>query len=302
MITILEKIFIKEEYDENKKRNIYGAMCGILGIFLNVLLFAVKFIAGAISGSISITADAFNNLSDAGSSLISLIGFRLAGKKPDPEHPFGHGRMEYISGLIISFVIIIMAYELIKSSIKKIIRPETTEFSIIIVAILVASILVKLYISYYNYKIGKRISSASMRATAYDSISDMISTTVVLIGLFITHFTKLNIDGYCGVIVSLFIFYVGFSSIKATISPLLGQAPSKEYVDRINSIVMCDERILGVHDIIVHDYGPGRKIISLHAEVPSTCSITEIHDLIDDIEHRLADDLNCEATIHMDPV
>ena len=302
MITILEKILIKNEYDDNKRRNIYGAMCGFLGIFLNVVLFAVKFAAGTVSRSISITADAFNNLSDAGSSIISLIGFRLAGKKPDPEHPFGHGRMEYVSGLIISFVILIMAYELIRSSIAKIIHPEETEFSITIIVILVISILVKLYISFYNYRIGKKINSTAMRATAFDSISDMVSTFVVLLGLVISHYANVNIDGYCGVIVSLFIFYVGFSSIKDTISPLLGQAPSKEYVDDIYSIVMCDERILGIHDIIVHDYGPGRKIVSLHAEVPSTCSITEIHDLIDGIEHRLADELNCDATIHMDPV
>ena len=172
----------------------------------------------------------------------------------------------------------------------------------ILVIILVLSIFVKLYIALYNYKIGIKINSSAMKATSIDSISDMISTAVVLACLLFSHFSGINIDGYCGVAVSLFIFYAGFSSIRETISPLLGQAPSEEYVDKIYSIVMCDERITGVHDIIVHDYGPGRKIVSLHAEVPCTCNIVEIHDLIDSIEHRLADELNCDATIHMDPV
>lgn len=303
MVTLLAKLFIKEELPAEKKRSAYGMLCGLVGIALNVLLFIGKFFAGAISNSIAITADAFNNLSDAGSSAVTLAGFKLAEQKPDPHHPFGHGRIEYISGLIVSAIILIMAFELVSDSIQKIIHPADTEFSVIIVVILLASILVKCYMAFYNSSIGKRIGSAAIRATATDSLSDCIATTVVLISTLVGYYTGLHIDGVCGVLVGLFIFYAGFSAARDTLAPLLGQPPEKEFVERIQEIVTTyDENVIGIHDLIVHDYGPGRRMISLHAEVPADGNIMELHDIIDNIEMKLTKELGCAATIHMDPV
>lgn len=302
MITFLSKFFIREKRDKNKIRQEYGMLCGITGIILNIFLFAGKFMAGTVSNSISITADAINNLSDAGSSFVTLIGFKLAGAKPDPEHPFGHGRIEYVSGLVVAAAILLMAYELVRDSVSKIIRPEETEFSTLIVVILVISILVKLYMYYYNNSIGKKIDSAAMRATAMDSLSDTCATVVVLAATLAGHFTGLHIDGYCGVLVGLFIFYAGISAAKETLNPLLGQPPEEEFVEQINRLVMAHDEVCGVHDLIVHDYGPGRQMISLHAEVPAEGNILEIHDIIDNIENELRAKLGCDATIHMDPV
>lgn len=206
MITFLSKFFIREKQDKNKIRQEYGMLCGITGIILNIFLFAGKFMAGTISNSIAITADAINNLSDAGSSFVTLIGFKLAGAKPDPEHPFGHGRIEYVSGLVVAAAILLMAYELVRDSVSKIIHPEETEFSTLIVVILVVSILVKIYMYYYNNSIGKKIDSAAMRATAMDSLSDTCATAVVLAATLVGHFTGLYIDGYCGALVGIFIF------------------------------------------------------------------------------------------------
>lgn len=304
MITFLSHIFIKE-YDDItnlKVRQAYGTLCGAVGILLNIILFAGKFIAGTLSHSIAITADAFNNLSDAGSSIITLIGFRMAGQKPDSDHPFGHGRIEYISGLLVSIIIILMAYELFETSIQKIFMPEPLTFSPLIIAILMVSILIKCYMSFYNRKIGHRINSSAMLATAKDSLSDTISTLVVLIATLVSHFTNIQIDAYCGVLVALFIFYAGYSAAKDTISPLLGQAPDPEFVQQINDIVMSYEGVIGLHDLIVHNYGPGRILISLHAEVPADGDILTMHDMIDLIEHHLRSSLHCEAVIHMDPV
>lgn len=304
MVTLLAKIFIKDAGDTSspKVRQAYGVLTGVVGILLNVLLFAGKFIAGTLSKSISITADAFNNLSDAGSSFVTLIGFKLAGAKPDPEHPFGHGRIEYVSGLVVSGAILLMAFELIKDSIDKIIHPQTVDFSALAAGILVVSILVKIYMYLYNSSISKKIDSAAMKATATDSLSDTMATTVVLIASIVGHYTGLKIDGYCGVLVGLFIFYAGFSAAKETLDPLLGQPPEEEFVEQIEEIVMSYELVQGIHDLVVHDYGPGRVMISLHAEVPAEEDILEIHDMIDVIENDLADKLNCEAVIHMDPL
>lgn len=302
MVTLLAKLFIKEKKDKAKIRQQYGILCGIVGILLNVLLFAGKFIAGSISKSIAITADAFNNLSDAGSSLVTLIGFKLAGAKPDPEHPFGHGRIEYVSGLVVAAAILLMAYELIRDSIDKILHPEDTEFSILIVGILVASILVKLYMFWYNRGIGKKYDSAAMRATAMDSLSDTCATAVVLIATLVGHYTRLHIDGWCGALVGILILYAGISAAKETLDPLLGQAPDEDFVMEIDRIVMAHEEICGIHDLIVHDYGPGRKMISLHAEVPADGDILEVHDVIDNVENELRAKLGCDATIHMDPI
>lgn len=304
MITLLSKLFIKDR--ENTKdprvRQSYGILCGAVGILLNLFLFTGKFLAGALSNSIAITADAFNNLSDAGSSIITLIGFKMAGQKPDSDHPFGHGRIEYISGLIVSFIILLMAFELIKSSITKILHPSELIYSPVVLFILLASILVKCYMCCYNRKISKKIDSAAMLATAADSLSDTLATSAVLVATLVSHFTGLKIDGYCGVLVGLFICYAGICAAKDTISPLLGQAPDPAFVKQINDIVMSYDGVMGIHDLIVHNYGPGRVLISLHAEVPADGDILTMHDMIDLIEHNLRDTLHCSAVIHMDPI
>lgn len=303
MVTLLERIFLKgKKMEPSELRQRYGVLCGSLGIFLNIILFAGKFLAGTVSRSIAITADAFNNLSDAGSSAVTLIGFKLAGAKPDPSHPFGHGRMEYISGLIVAASILIMAFELVKNSVEKILHPSEVNFSMLSVVVLTASIAVKAYMAYYNRRIGKKIDSAAMRATSMDSLSDMIATLVVLAATVAGHFTKFNIDGYCGVLVSVFIFYAGISAARETLNPLLGQPPEKEFVNRIEQIVMSHSGIYGIHDLIVHDYGPGRQMITLHAEVPARGNILELHDEIDLVEMELKEKLGCQATIHMDPI
>lgn len=304
MVKLLAKWLIqdKDNFSSPAVRQAYGMLCGGVGIFLNVLLFFIKFFAGFISGSIAITADAVNNLSDAGSSLITLIGFRMAGQKPDPDHPFGHGRIEYLSGLFVSIAILFMAVELVRTSISKILHPEDILFSPLILIILIVSILVKIYMACYNQSISRKLDSAAMHATATDSLSDTLSTSVVLIATLTAHLTDLKIDGYCGVLVGLFIFYAGISAARDTISPLLGQPPSPDLVQKIEKLVMSHDGIIGIHDLIVHDYGPGRLMVSLHAEVPADCNILSMHDLIDNIEHDLRNDLQCDAVIHMDPI
>lgn len=304
MITLLSNIFIKDkdQYQNPNTRSAYGKLCGGFGIFLNICLFVGKLIAGLLSNSIAIIADAVNNLSDAASSAITLIGFKISEQKPDKDHPYGHGRVEYIAGLLISIAIVFMGFELIKSSIEKIIHPQEMACDMITVAILVASILVKIYMFSYNRSIGKKIESVVMSATATDSLSDTIATFVVLLSTLIYQFTGLNIDAYCGVLVGLFILYSGCNAAKETISPLLGQPPKPEFVDQIKDLVMSHEEILGIHDMIVHDYGPGRIMASLHAEVDSKGNIMEIHDLIDRIENEIQEQCNCQAVIHMDPI
>lgn len=304
MISLLAKWLISQPQNvtDSKVRKAYGLICSTVGIVLNLLLFAIKLLAGTLSGSIAITADAFNNLSDAGSSIITMLGFVFAGHESDPDHPFGHGRYEYISGLFVSMLILLMGVELLKSSVEKIITPEAVTSSPIVFIILGVSILTKLYMAFYNHRIGKKLDSAAMKATALDSLSDMMSTAVVLICSIVTLVFGFNIDGYCGVLVSLFIFYTGITAAKDTISPLLGQPPKKEFVDEVTSIVLSHEQVCGIHDLIVHDYGPNRCMLSLHAEVPAHADILEMHDLIDNIERDLTARFNCVATIHMDPI
>lgn len=304
MITLLSSLLItdKENTSSPHVRKAYGILCGAVGIFLNLCLFTGKFFAGFISNSIAITADAMNNLSDAGSSFITLIGFQMAGQKPDIHHPFGHGRIEYISGFLVSIAIIFMGFELVKTSIEKIIHPETIHFDPLVTGILIISICVKMYMAFYNTAVGKKMESAAMKATATDSLSDSLATFVVLLSTLVCRFTSINIDGYCGIAVGLFILYAGYSAAKDTISPLLGQPPQKEFIEQIETLVNSYEGVLGIHDLIVHDYGPGRLMVSLHAEVDSTGSIMEIHDMIDNIEKELAKKCHCEAVIHMDPI
>lgn len=304
MISFLSRIFIKNPDDCQSPavRQAYGILCGAVGIGLNILLFIGKWLAGTLSGSIAITADAFNNLSDAGSSVITLLGFKLSGQKPDPEHPFGHGRMEYISGLFVSVAILIMGFELIKSSVEKILHPKAITSSPLVLIILAVSILAKLYMCFYNRSIGKKLDSPAMLATANDSLSDTISTALVFAATLISQFTGLLLDGWFGVLVGVFIFYTGITTMKDTIDPLLGQPPSKELVEQIEELVMAHPTVCGIHDLIVHDYGPGRLMLSLHAEVSATGNLLEIHDDIDNIEQELQTKLNCSATIHMDPI
>ena len=304
MVTLLSKWLIPghEQVTDPEVRRKYGVLCGAVGIALNLLLFLAKFFAGTISGSIAITADAFNNLSDAGSSLVTIVGFKLAGQKPDPDHPFGHGRMEYLSGLVVSMLILLMGFELLKSSVSKICFPEPIEFSWISVVILVLGIGGKLYMSRYNGKIGAKINSAAMKATAADSLSDCISTTAVLAATLIAHFFSVNIDGWVGLAVAGFILFAGFKSAKETIDPLLGQAPDPELVAQIEETVLQYPPIQSIHDLVVHDYGPGRMMISLHAEVPADGDLLTMHDTIDLVEQTLRDQFRCDAVIHMDPI
>ena len=303
MVTLLGRLFIRQEgQEESEVRKAYGVLCGAVGIFFNVLLFAGKFFAGTLSGSIAITADAFNNLSDAGSSVVTLLGFQLAGQKPDPEHPFGHGRMEYLSGLVVSMLILLMGVELGKSSLEKILHPEEVEFSPLIVGILCVSIAVKLYMFLYNKRIGKKLGSTAMEATAMDSLSDCVATTAVLAATLVGHFTGLRIDGWCGILVACFILWSGIGAARDTLDPLLGTPPTAEFVGRIRDLVMAHKGIIGIHDLIVHDYGPGRVMISLHAEVSASENVLELHDEIDNVETELREKLGCEAVIHMDPI
>lgn len=302
MITCLAKFWIRESDSEEKKRRVYGTLGAVVGIFLNICLFTGKYLAGFLSGSIAIMADAFNNLSDAGSSFISLIGFVFSGKKPDLDHPFGHGRIEYLAGLGVSFLILLMGVELAKNSVQKILHPVSVQISTLSIAVLSASILVKLYMAYYNHAIGKKIRSATMAATATDSLSDAVATTVVLLAMLFLAVTGINIDGYCGILVAVFILAAGIGAAKETVSPLLGQAPDPEFVKEIKELVMQHEEVLGIHDMAVHDYGPGRVMVSLHAEVSGDGNIYELHDLIDRIERELKEKLHCETVIHMDPI
>ncbi len=306
MLKFLAKLFIKtpREYDDPATRRAYGVLCGAIGILLNILLFAGKFIAGSLAKSVAVTADAFNNLADAGSSVITMIGFRLAGQKPDKEHPFGHGRFEYIAGLLVSAAIILMGVELLKTSVEKIIAPQAVEFSVLTAVILVFSVAVKIYMAVYNGSLGKKLASPALAAAAKDSLSDSIATAVVLVSSAVGHFLRINIDGWCGAAVAVFVLRAGIMSVRDTLAPLLGTEPDPEFVKRINDIVLSYPEISAIHDLIIHDYGPGRQIISLHAEMPteSGSDIFKLHDIVDNAERRLRQELGCDATIHLDPV
>lgn len=305
MVGLLAKIFIKnpKDYSNPKVRESYGVLTGIMGIVLNIILFAIKLIAGLICASVSIMADAFNNLSDAGSSIISLIGFKISSKPVDEDHPFGHGRMEYISGLIVAVLILFVGFELLQSSFDKILNPESVKSSTVVLVILAISVALKLYMFFYNYSCAKKINSASLKATANDCISDCVSTTVVLIGFIISPYLPFVIDGYIGLLVAIFIFYTGFKSIKETVNALIGEKPDPQFVLEVEKFVLkYDERILGIHDLIIHNYGISRNIISMHCEVSDKEDINQIHDLIDRVEDGLSKEFSCIAVIHMDPI
>jgi len=304
LFELLLRTFVKDYKNTGDAavRERYGVFSGCTGIALNVLLCVGKFIAGAITGAVSITADAFNNLSDAASSVVTLAGFKLAARKADEDHPYGHGRMEYLAGLAVSVVILLVGLELLKSAVEKILRPEAVTFSWLSVGILTASILVKLWMYLFNRDLGRRIGSAAMGATAADSLSDCVATAAVLAGLLVSHFAQISIDGWVGVLVALFVLRAGWEAVKDTVDPLLGQAPDPALVQGIHDTVLAHPEILGLHDLMVHDYGPSRVIASLHAEVDLRSDMAETHDLIDNIERELGQKYQLMATIHMDPV
>lgn len=304
MTTFLIRLFIKD-YQQIQDPNIrqkYGILGSCVGICCNIFLFLAKLMAGILTSSISILADAFNNLSDAGSSIVTLLGFKIAGLPADANHPFGHGRAEYISGFIVSLVIMLMGFELGKSSFEKILHPQIITFHWLSLFILLLSIAVKLWMALFNRTLGKKINSAAMQATSLDSLSDMIATLAVTIGMLIHHYFHLNIDGYIGLLVALFIIYTGFMTAKDTLNLLMGQNPDPDFVNQIQTKVLQYPEIVGIHDLIVHNYGPGKSIISLHAEVPCQADILKIHDVIDTIERELKLTFHCEAVIHIDPI
>lgn len=304
MLERIASICIPSDQDPRSPevRRKYGVFCGILGIIFNLILFAVKLFAGLVSASVAITADAINNLSDSASSLVTMIGFRLAGKKPDPEHPFGHGRFEYISGMIVSLAILLMGAELFIGSVEKIFTPTLPQATPVIYIILSASIFLKLYMAFYNRRFGKMIDSAAIRAVAVDCLSDCASTLVVLISTLLADLFSLQVDGWCGALVSILIFWAGLQAARETLYPLLGQPPSPQLVMDIEKLVLESPEILRIHDLVVHDYGVGRLMVSLHAEVSCHADMIEIHDVIDNVERKLGDRFGCEAVIHMDPV
>lgn len=304
MTGLLIRLFVKNSEDIRNPdvRKDYGTLSGGVGIVCNILLFVFKVITGIVSSSISVIADAFNNLSDAASSIITIIGFKLADKPADNEHPYGHGRYEYLSGLLIAFLIVMTAVELLKSSVDKIFSSSDVEFSAFSVIILLLSIGVKLWMAVFNKKIGRKLNASAMLATAADSLSDCIATGAVLISLIVGYFFKINIDGYAGVLVALFVFKAGFEAANDTLKPLLGQAPDPEFVKALEDSVLEDNKIKGIHDMHIHDYGPGRVVVSLHAEIPAEMNVMEAHDIIDSTEDKIKKKYKCDISIHMDPV
>ena len=304
MTNFLIKLFIKDKdnVEEPSVRGKYAMLSSITGIVVNILLSIFKLIIGIIANSMSIISDALNNVSDAGSSIVTMIGFKMSQKKVDSDHPWGHGRMEYITGFFVDILIILVGFELLKSSIDKIINPELPSISNVTIILLIVAILAKLWLFIFYRKIAKTINSAAIKGTAYDSISDSISTLAVLISAFVAKFARISIDGYVSLLVSIFILITGIKAIKEIIDLLLGQKPDPEFVKEIEEFASKYEEIQGIHDIMVHDYGPGRKIVSFHAEVPANSDILKAHDIIDQMEQDILEKFHCITTIHMDPI
>lgn len=305
MITsFLVRLFVRdsENTDSPAVRYAYGRLAGFTGLVCNLLLFALKVIVGFLAGSLAIVADAFNNLSDAGSGIVTLVGFKLSNMPADDDHPFGHGRIEYLSTMGVAVLIILAGFELASSAFDKIRNPVQAQFTWITFFILIAAIGIKLWMAFFSHSIGCRIQSKALLAAAVDSRNDVLCTGLVLISSLISHFTSRVIDGYIGLAVALFVMWSGFSIIKETVSPLLGQAPDPDLVENIRKTVLSYPGVVGIHDMIIHDYGPGRTIVSLHAEVPADQSIITSHDLIDNIETELTEAYHLLCCIHMDPV
>lgn len=303
MINFLIKKFIKDykNTQDTKVRNAYGKFAGIVGIICNAVLFSLKITAGTLFGSVSITADAVNNLSDASSSVISLAGFKLSEKPADEDHPYGHGRYEYLSGLIVAVLIMVIGVELFKSSLEKVINPSPVDFSWISVCILTFSILLKLWMAFFNYGLGKKIKSATLTATGADSRNDVITTTAVLAAALISYFSGFELDGWMGIFVSLFILYSGIGIVKDTLDPLLGKAPDKEFVENIKNKILSYPGVLGTHDLLVHDYGPGRQFASVHVEMAAEEDVIESHDVLDNIERDFLNE-GLHMIVHFDPI
>ena len=279
-----------------------GYISGIVGIIINSLLFAVKLFVGMISGSVAIMADSFNNLSDASSCIITIIGFKLSSMPADKEHPFGHGRLEYISALIVAFMVMVVGLQFVKTSFERIFNPSEITFEMIPFILLLISILFKVFLAMFNGSLGKKIESSALKASAFDSIGDVITTSVVALSFLASKFTKIPIDGYIGLIVSLIILYSSFSLIKETLNPLIGEAPDEKLVAGISEGVMAFDHIIGVHDLMIHNYGPGKIMASIHAEVPANLDLITVHEVIDDAEKKLSSKFNIILVIHMDPV
>ncbi len=304
MTKLLLRLFVKNyrNTDDPKVRGAYGRLAGLVGLVCNLLLFAGKLVAGTLAGSVSVTADAVNNLSDASSSLVTLFGFKLAERPADEEHPYGHARMEYLSGLLVAVLILVIGVELAKSSVEKILHPEAVEFSVLTLCVLIVSILVKLWMCLFCKKLGKAIDSTALEATAADSRNDVITTSAVLLGLLAGHFFRWRIDGWVGALVAVFILLSGWSIAKETISPLLGKQADRELVRRISNLVLGHPKILGIHDLMVHDYGPGQCFATVHVEMDMHENPLVCHDILDDIERDALRELHVHLVIHYDPV
>lgn len=301
---LLIKSFVKdnENIQDEDVRNKYGYLAGIVGIFMNFLLFAFKLAIGLFTSSIAVMADAFNNLSDMASSVITIIGFKLSCLPPDEEHPFGHGRLEYLSALIVAFMVMLVGVQFIKSSVERILNPLTIKFEMIPFIILLVSILIKIWLSRFNKFIGKKIDSSALKAASLDAMGDVVTSSCVVLSFLAAKFTTIPVDGYVGIVVSLLILYAGFTLVKDTINPLLGEAPDEELVNSIVDGLMSYDMVIGVHDLIIHNYGVGKSIASVHAEIPSDKDILDIHEVIDTAERELSEKLKIYLVIHMDPV
>ena len=302
MTKIITSLFLKNKDPESSSgREMYGRVAGIIGIICNALLGILKLVAGTISHSVAITADATNNISDAGSSVVTLVGFRMSEKPADRDHPYGHARIEYITGLVISFIILLIGFETLTSSIDKIFHPEDNVFNIATIVILLSSIVVKLWLGHFNHVLGKEIKSKTLEATAQDSRNDCISTVAVLISTLVSHFFDLNIDGFIGVGVAIFIIISGINLVRETVGPLLGQPPSKEVYEKIENEILGYENVLGVHDLMVHSYGPGSYFASAHIEMDAKINVLVCHDIMDQIERDFTNKHNIHLVVHLDP-
>ena len=304
MTNLLIKLFVKDfEHTERKEvRTSHGKLAGTVGIVCNVILFVAKLLVGILSGSVSITADAVNNLADASSSIFSLVGFKLAAKPADADHPYGHARYEYLSGLAVALLIMVIGVELLKGSIDKIFNPSAVAFSWITIVVLVLSVLMKLWMSLFNGKVGKRINSSALMATAADCRNDVVTTIAVIVAMIASHYLEFEFDGYIGVLVALFILYTGFGLVRETLDPILGKAPDPQFVKEIETKIMATEGVLGTHDLMVHDYGPQNQFASVHVEVAAEGDVIEMHDLIDNIERSFLEEYGLHMVIHMDPI
>ena len=304
MTSLLIRLFIKNAaaIENTAVRAAYGKLAGFVGIVCNLLLFAVKLIAGTLSGSVSITADALNNMFDASSSIIGLLGFKLAAKPADADHPYGHARYEYISGLLVAVLILYIGIELLKSSFAKVVSPTSVTFNWLTVAILVLSVFVKLWMALFNKTVGKKIHSQTLIATAADSRNDVIATTAVLLAMLVSHYAHFELDGYVGIAVAIFILYSGVGLVRETLDPILGRAPDPDFVEEIRKRIMENDGVLGTHDLMVHDYGPGCQFSSVHVEVAAEADVLTMHDMIDNIERAFLNEYGLHMVIHMDPI